>query len=157
MSSHTLYPALDRCYRLARYALQETTLEDAVWAGQDRVLCALRPDAPTLQSELSRSLCMNEKALHRSIQYLRKLYYVRSEEAGSDMRANLLYLTGTGTLMVDHMRWAYSVVAKEICVGLSPDEVTELERLLAVAVMREGALRDKFRLRRLAEARANKG
>lgn len=141
----TFYPNLDRCYRLARYVLQEILSDVAVWAGQDRILCALSPDQITLQAELARKFGMNEKTLNRSIEYLRKVHYVRVTESSTDMRVRALTLTRMGVSAADSIQHTYGIVGKQLCVGLSATEVAELNRLLAVAVMREGALRERGR------------
>lgn len=142
MDYDILYPRLDRCYRLARYVLEGILYEHAVWAGQDRVLCALRPDGITLQSELSRSLYMNERTLHRSLRYMRdKTYYVKFSESPSDMRVNAITLTRHGRFAASAVRHTYGIVAKQLCVGLNPAELAELNRLLELATRREAELR----------------
>lgn len=138
---HLFYPHLDRCYRLARYILQEVLAEHAVWAGQDRVLCALNQDRPTLQSELSRSLFMNEKTLNRSLAYLRKLRYVTFHHSHTDFRVRNIILTPIGKNAVDAIRHTYGIVGKQLCVGMSAAELEELNRLLKTGVMRERDLR----------------
>ena len=142
MEYERLYPALDRCYRLGRYLVDGILWEHAVWAGQDRILCALRPDGVNLQAELSRRLYMNERTVHRSLEYLRsKAYCVKFHQSRSDMRVKLITLTKIGKGAVDAARMTYGIVAKQMCVGLSNTELAELNRLLELATRREAELR----------------
>jgi DNA-binding MarR family transcriptional regulator len=142
MPYETLYPALDRCYRLGRYLVDGIMYEHAVWAGQDRVLCALRPDGVTLQSELSRWLHMDTRTLNRSLEYLRtKVYAVKFHQSPTDMRVKLVTMTNYGRFLVWVIHETYGIVAKQMCVGLSRDELAELNRLLELATRREAELR----------------
>lgn len=142
MPYETLYPVLDRCYRLGRYLFEGIMYEHAVWAGQDRILCALRPDGVTLQSELSRKLHMDPRTLHRSLEYLRsKSRYVQFSQSRTDMRVKAITMTDRGRWVVTAAQHTYGIVAKQMCVGLSGAEVAELNRLLELATRRESELR----------------
>ncbi len=144
MPYETFYPALDRCYRLARYVLGGILYEVAVWPGQDRVLCALQPDGVNIQSELGRRLCMNEKALHRSLEYLRdKVYYVHFRESPTDMRVNRITMTKHGIWAADTIRHAYGIVAQQMCVGFTATELEGMNRMLELATRREAELRGR--------------
>jgi DNA-binding MarR family transcriptional regulator len=142
MTYETFYPALDRCYRLARYLVEGVLYEHAIWAGQDRILCALRPDGVTLQSELSRGLFMNERTLHRSLEYLRaRAYCVRFHRTGTDLRVKAITMTSIGKGAAAAARYTYGIVARQMCVGLTAAELGELNRLLELATRREAELR----------------
>jgi DNA-binding MarR family transcriptional regulator len=135
---------LDRSYRLARYLVEGIMYEWAIWAGQDRVLCALRRDGITLQSELSRRLYMNERTLNRSLEYLRsKVHCVEFLQSRTDMRVKLIRMTRMGIRSADAARFTYGIVAKQMCVGLSASELAELNRLLELTTRREAELRDR--------------
>lgn len=141
MSYERFYPTLDRCYRLGRYLLQEILTEIAVYAGQDRILCALPPDHFVIQSELGRSLCMDERTLHRSLKYLEKCYYIRQRDSSRDMRVSNITLTRQGRTAVEIIHHTYGIVGKQMCVGLSGADLVELNRLLELATRREYELR----------------
>ena len=142
MTSNTfIYPALDRCYRLGRYLVQEILTEFAVWAGQDRVLCALHPEHANIQAELSRKLYMNERTLHRSLRYLAKLQYIKMNESRTDARLNSIFLTRMGKSTVEAVTETYGIVDKQMMVGMSPGDVEDFRKLLKVAIMREDVLR----------------
>lgn len=142
MPYQNLYPALDRCYRLGRYLLEHVMYEIGMWAGQDRILCALPPDAATIQADLGRRLCMDPRTLHRSLTYLRdKAHYVKYSESPSDMRISRITMTRHGVKAAETVRHTYGLIAVQMCVGLSATEVAELNRLLEIAVRREAVLR----------------
>jgi DNA-binding MarR family transcriptional regulator len=139
--SNDIYPALDRCYRLGRYLVQEILTDYAVWAGQDRVLCALRPDYANTQGELSRKLYMDERTLHRSLRYLAKVHYIEMRESRTDARVHAIHLTLRGKGAVEAVKYAHEIAAKQMLVAMSPEEKLEFYKLLKFAAMREDALR----------------
>jgi DNA-binding MarR family transcriptional regulator len=141
MAFAEFYPRLERCYRLARYILQEVLTEWGIWAGQDRILRAIQPDQIIIQSELARRLCMEERTLHRSLKYLAKHSFIQRRESISDMRVSAITLTRMGVKAVDAIDYTYCEVAKLMCVGLNESERRELYRLLELATRREYELR----------------
>jgi DNA-binding MarR family transcriptional regulator len=142
MPYESFYPILDRCYRLGRYLFEGIMYDWALWAGQDRILCALRPDGVTLQSELSRNLHMDPRTLHRSLEYLHtKSGYVRFRQSPTDMRVKAITMTSRGQFAASVAHHTYGIIAKQMCVGLSGAEVAELNRLLELATRREAELR----------------
>ncbi len=141
MSNALFYPRLERCYRFGRDLVQEILAEWGLWAGQERVLLAIPQDQITIQSELSRKLCMDERTLHRTLKCLQRYHYIKLLESPTDMRVASILLTSMGARAVGAIEHTYREVAKLMCVGLDTKERAELCRLLELATRREYELR----------------
>ncbi|MFF9145150.1 MarR family winged helix-turn-helix transcriptional regulator [Streptomyces sp. NPDC055051] len=124
--------SLARVSRTHRIAMGRRLRELGLYPGQELMMMRLWDCGAVRQSELIQSLGLDPSTVTKMLQRLEQCGHVRRSPDPADRRAVIVEVTESGQALRAGVEGAWSDLEESSLAGLSPEERTELARLLGV-------------------------